>query len=799
MPRRPARPTPDLRATPHLARLLASLRARLDRLLLAHALGAVLLALSAWLVFAFVADWLLAVPRAVRWLHLGVLAGLPLAVLWWTFVRPWRRRLDESELALLVERRHPELKELLVSAVDLQRGEAPEDCDPQLLARVLASADAAAARLDLAGVLAPSRPRRLAGAGLVAALGLLFVARSSPELAGIFVDRLLGGTAAWPQRTHLELSIPVAAEEAGGGSRISVQAGPERIDVTVARGTDVPVLVRAVGRVPDTVTLHLGPREGRPREELELASSGDGQFRTLLRSCQEDLEFHATGGDDDDGLPRVVLRVLDPPDVRGLAVRVTPPAYTGLAAGVRFDRDVEVLVGSALEVVALPDPPSARGRVRLLPEDRTLELEPRAFPAAAEGAPEQVGLGFEFEARESLRMRFELLDESGLENPDPGLFAVEVRPDRRPEVELFSPTRGELDVVVGGALRLAARASDDLGLATLAWRVAPGGEPDAWGEAEALEPRPVPVRMSGDAALEGAAVLGGARAEVDALARRAGAAAGSAVAEGEVYLLEVLAGDRRPALEDGTPDPEGLGRSAQVRVRVVSADEYLRRLQDRLAVLRTQAGNAEELQREKLARTTELIAALESDSPDGAAGAAELAAALAGQRRVEGDLRALERELASLVEGVLYARLDPDAGGLLEALDARLVSAPSKEFDAAPWRELCAQAAQQRGGVGGLATQLSGILELALAAGEDEARAATAALEEAGAREDLERVHEALVAAADAQRRTLQRVDELIARLSEWDNFQSVLNLARDILQRQRALRDRTKESLEGR
>jgi hypothetical protein len=784
----------DLRGTPHLARLLAGLRGRLDRLLLAHAAGAVLLALSGWLVFAFVADWLLAVPRPVRWLHLVVLAALPFAVLAWVFVRHWRRRPDQSGLALLIERAHPELDELLVTAVDLQRGDVPADCDRELYARVLAGADAAAARLDLAGVLAPARPLRLAGAGLGVALALVLAARASPELSGIFLARLLGGRAAWPQRTQLELSIPVAADEDAGGSRLTVQAGPERIDVTVARGNDVPVLVRAVGRVPDTITLHLSEDE-----ELELASSGDGQFRTLLRSCQEDLVFHATGGDDEDGLPVVHLRVLDPPDVRGLAVLVTPPAYSGLAPDVRFDRDVEVLAGSTLAVVALPDPPGARGLVRLLPEDRTLALEPREFPARTEGEPALPGLGFEFEARASLRMRFELVDDSGLENPDPGLFAVEVRADRRPEVELLSPTRGELDVVLGGALRLVARAGDDLGLARLEWRTAPGTAADQWGEPVELAQRALPVRMSGDSALEGAAVLGSTRIEIDQLARAAGLAAGSAVSEGEVYLLEAQARDTRPALADGGVDPEGLGRSGTVRLRVVSPEEFLRRLQDRLAVLRTQAGNAEVLQREKLARVSELLAALESDSPGTAAGPAELAAALTGQRRVEGDLRALERELSGLVEGVLYARLDPDAAGLLETLDARLAEGTSKDFDPAPWRELCAAAAGQRTAVGGLAVQLTAILELALAACEDEARAASAALEEAAGHEDLERVHESLTAAAAAQRRALLRVDELIARLSEWDNFQSVLNLARDILQRQKALRDRTKESLDGR
>jgi hypothetical protein len=792
-PRSERRPL-DLRATPHLARALAALRGRLDRLLLLQALGILALALCGWLTFAFLADWLLAVPRAVRWMHLGVLCALPIAVIVWTLVRPWRRRLDEGELALLIEREHPHLGELLVSAVDLQRAPAADDRDPELVASVLARADAQASGLELSRVLAPARPRALALAGAAAVLLLLGMARSQGELAAIFLDRLLGGTATWPQRTHLELSIPVAADESGAGARISVQALAERIDVTVARGTDVPVLVRAVGRVPESVTLHLSDDE-----LLEIASSGDGQFRALLRSCQEDLVFHATGGDDEDGLPRVHLRVLDPPDVRGLAVRVTPPTYSGLESGVRFDRDVEVLAGSRLEVVALPDPPSARGRVRLLPEDRTVALEPREFPARDAGQAPQTGLGFEFEPRASLRMRFELSDDSGLENPDPGLFAVDVRADRRPEVELHSPTRGELDVVLGGALRLAARASDDLGLGGLEWRVAPAADGEAWGEAQAMVLRSLPPRMSGDAALEGSAAQGQARIEVDDLARHAALAAGTAVAEGEVYQLQVQAHDLRPPLTDGARDPEGIGRSASVRLRVVSPDEFLRRLQDRLSVLRTQAGNAEALQREKLARVGELVAALESDSPGHAASAAELAVALSGQRRVEGDLRAIERELAALVEAVLYARLDPDAAALLESLDARLAQSVSKDFDPAPWRELSSSAAAQRGAAGGLATQLAGILEVALFACEDEAAAASAALEQAAGRADLEQVHAALSQAQQAQRRALERIDELIARLSEWDNFQSVLNLARDILQRQRSLRDRTKDSLEGR
>lgn len=780
--------------TPQLARLLARLGRKLDALILAHGLGTLLAAVSIWLAFAFLADWLLHVPRAVRLLHLAVLTALPIGLAIRMLLLPYRRRPRGAELALLIERSQPELKELLVSAVQFgERGAGP-DADPRLVAKLVAEAELRAPALSLEGVLAPREPRlRLAVGGLLAA-ALLAAMAWQPAYAVIFFDRLAGGTLAWPQRTQLYVSIPTAGgeTETADGRRLRVAESQGHIEVIVARGNDVPVLVRAEGALPDEVEL-----EFEDGARLAISSSGDGQFRTVLRACQEDAAFRAVGGDDLDGEPRVSIRVLDPPDVTGVAVHVEPPAYSGLPPEQRFDRDVEVLRGSRLSIVARPDPPEARGRVRLLPEDRVLELEARPFPSEDPEDSPTAGLGFELTALDSLRYRFELSDSTGLENPDPGLFAVRVVTDRRPEVELLSPARGEIDVVATGALRIVAQASDDYGLGRLTWRAGLAAEQDAWGADQELPAEAAAAEgVASDA--EGVVRFGAARAEVGELPALAGREAGSAPVEGDVYLLEASARDNRPAPQGGAED-DGLARSANVRVRVVSAEEYLRRLQDRLARLRAQALEVEALQREKAVRVRELLAALESDDPDAGARSSEVAAALAGQRRVLGDVGALERELASVLEGVLYARLDPDAGELFEALDQQLAKTHSKTFDAAPWRAIAARAPAPGGGAQGLARQLNTLLALALAAGEEDAPAASAALDAASRAVGLEEIHAGLTAAAAAQERLLARLDELIERLSEWESFQSVLNLARDILSRQKAVRDRTKQALEGR
>ena len=44
------------------------------------------------------------------------------------------------------------------------------------------------------------------------------------------------------------------------------------------------------------------------------------------------------------------------------------------------------------------------------------------------------------------------------------------------------------------------------------------------------------------------------------------------------------------------------------------------------------------------------------------------------------------------------------------------------------------------------------------------------------------------------QARTLTEIESLLERLSEWENFQSILTLTRDILNRQKNLTERTRQ-----
>lgn len=770
-------------ATPEVDRLLERLRGKITSNVVLHGFGTAITFGALWLLAAFLLDWSLHLPGPMRIFQLGLLTAIPAWFLWRELVRPLARRPDETGLAVIVERAHPDLKELLSSAVQMSRSNRPSG-DPELVGAVIVEAERKAPSVPLEGVLDPRGPRRRAwiAFGSVALVAGVFIAWWSA--ASVFLARLAGANVPWPQRTHLAIEVPTGTKGLLAGVTEPDASAAEATHM-VARGSDVPIIVRADGEVPDEVVLHFSSGH-----KAVLAAGGGSEFRTLLPSVQEDVTLFATGGDDQDEEPRVRLVVLQPPDVAGLAVEIAPPAYTKLPARLEFDRDVEVVAGTELVVHVLTDPAGATGQARLVPEDRLLELVPAPFPPNPASAPDEApqnGLAFAIEAQKSLRYRFELVDSTGLSNPNPGLFGVTVLEDRAPEVELLSPGRGDYDTVATGALPLRARAEDDFGIAAVAYAIE---TPDA---AADTPPRLVPLvftaveieaKKDKDAArparagVARVAILARARLEVAELSGT------EAASEGSQFQIQVIATDVcEPVAREG--------RSSPLRVRVVSIDEYMRRLQDRLSRCQTSAAALAELAREKYRRMGDLLATLESDSPEGATG--ELSMALTGQRRVLGDARALTRELCSNAESVLYARVDERALAALDFLDERLALQKGRGFDPAPWRELGAASRTNAIAGSGLAGKLIDIATLALEISEDLALDATEQLSKATEAVDIAKAHEFLQRAADQEKALLAKVDLLLERLAEWDNFQSVLALTRDILNAQKGVSERTK------
>jgi len=127
-------------------------------------------------------------------------------------------------------------------------------------------------------------------------------------------------------------------------------------------------------------------------------------------------------------------------------------------------------------------------------------------------------------------------------------------------------------------------------------------------------------------------------------------------------------------------------------------------------------------------------------------------------------------------------------------MDAALSQATERNFQYDIWRELALSWRAGAASDTGLASQLIGLFDLGMTISHEDCLPASDALDRAGRAVDLAGIHAALVEAGQHQERSLVHIEELLGRLAEWDNFQSILSLTRDILSRQKALMDRTKQ-----
>ena len=769
--------------TPRLDTLLRRLRATLSRGVVLHGVGTVVAAAAGWLLFMYAADRLLRLPAPVRVVHLVVLVGGAAMLLRQSLLRHLRSLPDRSGLAMLAERAVEGRagEDLFVSAVQLG-GAVPADAPAAELVRdVAARADALASRADLRLVTDGRGPRRRFALAVAAVAIGGSILSSEPAMARIFAARILGGDVAWPRATTLTVSIP---EDAPG---LDVRTPtPDRIVVRAARGSDVPVVVEAAGEAPElvAVTVASGAR-------IEVGPSAPATYRTLLPSLQESTSFVVTGGDDERGVPRVEVEVLQPPDITRLAFVVEPPEYTGLPTRTEAETKVSVLAGSRVTVHVATDPEDAVGVARTFPDDQVRELVRAPFPQLTEGpdpapgaetAGPLPGLSFSDVMDQTLRFRVELTDAAGLSNPDPALFGIEVVPDRRPELLVLSPGRSETEVVEGGALPLRLLARDDFGIAALRLE----GR-DAATDEVSFDRELSWVDLSGTAATdEGrarAAALASTPLEVSELFPPAESLVGS------VTALFLEARDTR------LPDPN-TSRTSPLLVRVVSADEFMRGQRDGLSAA---AEAVERLDRAMEPSKRELQSLLASVTGDGAElpEASRLIATANEARRQRSDLRSIARDLSGLAEAMILSRLDERSGALERRLLELTSDSIERSFDDGAWSTLSSELAAGQLGAPERAGDLVRIVGLALNATGPRMEAWIASLETVRDADDLEAARLAL-AAADLRLQELRdTMDRLTGELGEWDSLQSVLSLTRDILSRQKNLKERTRKAAE--
>lgn len=388
-----------------------------------------------WAVVFVLAAVLLLFPKPLYTLPVLLLLG-PL----WVHLRGRGTRLDVAQLAREVEARHPDLRSLLRTAVEVPAKAAELT---YLQERVLDEALARSVRNYWADTLTAQARKR---AQLMHLLSLL----------------LLAGSCAWFVHKHKFFrttpmeSSPVAEEQkpepptAGADYQIAVTPG----DTEVERGTRLVVEARFDKDQPETAMLVLSDAEGKELDRQPLKPGIDAKvFGGLISSVKADGLYHVEfAGQSSD---RYKVTTFEYPKLERADATVTPPAYSGQKERViKNTMTVTLLEGSGLRFDLKVNKPLAHAEFYADDEHIIPLTASKADPTLLTAA---------WKPDETRRYRLHLVDEKDRANRQPPWFRVNVVSNQLPRIDIVFPKR-DVKVSPLQELPLEAKASDDLGI-----------------------------------------------------------------------------------------------------------------------------------------------------------------------------------------------------------------------------------------------------------------------------------------------------------------------------------------------
>lgn len=419
---------------------IAAFGRRRRRLIIERGVFAALAAWLAALTLIALADFVLLLEDGVRYGLSAAAHLLAAGVLWHACLRRLGGKHDLRELARVLESARPDLREDLLSAVELGEGDAAWDSPVfrRLLQEDVGRRVLAQPVEDLLPFRLIAKYARMALFAMLAVVALLFV-------PGLQYSRLL-----------LRALVPAVNIERVSRTKIEVVA-PVPADALVPWGEAVEIVARLSGAAADEVVLEsLGAERGRVR----MKPLGDRRFAATVQVGQDSLRYRIRGGD---ALTRkYLLTACPPPRVVAFVKEYRYPAYTTLAmrSVTEPSGDLDGIEGTEVALSLQLDQPVRSGELRF---DFGEKKETTPLTPSADGRLHAV---LRLERAGTYHVNL-VAARTGFENRFSPIYELRVTPDLVPAVTLEKP---EQDIVVSpdALVDLAASAQDDLGLVSLA-------------------------------------------------------------------------------------------------------------------------------------------------------------------------------------------------------------------------------------------------------------------------------------------------------------------------------------------
>jgi hypothetical protein len=641
--------------------------------------------------------------------------------------------------------------------------------------------------------------RRVGRAALVAGVPVVVAiagAVASPEATSIWVQRMLAlRDVPWPRRTWLEV-IPFRT-----GKNLSWERRGDLVVLNVARGTDLNVVVKANGVVPslvevvyrsfDETTGEPGSREVRP-----MARVGERDFAHQFVSLTRSFRFHVQGGDDRDAIPAYHVNVKTPPKVESIQLDFTPPAYTGIGPTTKADGNLEAPEGTDVELQLTTSLDVAKAEMVTVQDGAAKTLErigPRRFRTR-------------FTVDKTTPYTITLEAEDGLTNLNPVRYYLKSLVDAPPKVRLLAPSSVEIDGTPDALVPVRADVTDDYGVARLGLMVRAGRNAAEvempFGEGLVKGPDGLPwtkpekrLAAAGEIDLR---ALGGAPAATAGSDEAAGA-----LKPGEMLRFTIEAADTR-ADRSGAPAPNVI-RSQEVRVSIITKAELERKLNDWQLRLKEDVKKLLKNQKSRLEKLDGVLASVGvPDGPGGKSSATDFPGRTdildleVAQNRITSEIRRIQSDFVRISDLYVYNRVENTTVGerLLRTLLA-LSREAERPIDA--YRAVIAESTAGAYSESELLSKLLAMLGVLIDSAETHSPSVAESLTTARSTLDAEVRLDFLRTAKESGQKLVEALELLLRKMDEWEDFQEVLQITREILDFQKGIRTRTIEELDER
>ena len=379
------------------------------------------------------------------WTRAGMLVivvSLCAAILFGYVLRPWFRTIHPLYAARMLDRSSQGLEGSLMALVDLQAGGLKVDSPIQRSLEKRAAVKLAEVHVDEA------IDRRL----LIRLGTALFAVTLMTCLYAVFSPK------------SISLLRPLTLATANVATRTvveSVQPGNKKVPA----GSQIEFLADISGVIPEDVRVLFTTADRRFVDEpLKMRSTDDqNRFQALMvgdgdRGIRQNLRYRVVAGDATSEL--FTIAVDQPPTAQVLEVKYQYPTYMNLPERVDSSGTIEAWEDSTVTIFAESNVP-VESAILQLSDDAAFTIRGEELSMSIKDRSLLVELKLKSREDGSLPKFYRIMvaDADGNSDPEPVVYAMEIRRDQPPVVKLLDPTR-DLQVAANAIIPLLVEAED---------------------------------------------------------------------------------------------------------------------------------------------------------------------------------------------------------------------------------------------------------------------------------------------------------------------------------------------------